>query len=150
MHTYASATVEARELVEELEFVWNQVKDNTNSVRPQVTPSRGQQQREAHTSHDPPDYDGNHDPPLRVLRPMSDQEQSEAAFEEPGDAPQNPRSRLLASLLAAHSPSRSRSRPRLGQDDRGTWEHRVERSLMQMTAEVAALREVVDSNGGIW
>ncbi|KAL1306442.1 hypothetical protein AAFC00_005141 [Neodothiora populina] len=30
MHTYASATPEARELVAELEFVWDQVRDNSN------------------------------------------------------------------------------------------------------------------------
>lgn len=146
MHTYASGTAEARDLVEELQFVWEQVKNNNGSeeggglASQQSTPARPKKTSRV--------YDNSHDPPLRVLRPMSDQDESELDSDDPENAPGQPEDQPSNSLRPpTRSPSRSRSRPRApGQPDNTTWRSRVERALMQMTAEVAALREVVDSN----
>lgn len=41
MHQYASSTPEGRELVAELEFVWNQVKANSNNTSSESSPRGG-------------------------------------------------------------------------------------------------------------
>lgn len=102
MHKYASTTPESRELVDELEFVWDQIKSNSisstnSSPLDQQMPSfsllglpRSQSRRQQRTH---PSYasigtgrtkeDAGGD--LRVLRPVSDGDEA-SEDEEAGDA----------------------------------------------------------------
>ena len=99
MHTYAYGTPEARELVNELEFVWDQVRCNNGT-----TTKEG----------------------LRLLRPVSDRDD--------GDEGQ------LANENEEESPEAEQRRQN---DALSSWQSRVDGALVQMTAEIAALREVV-------
>ncbi|KAL4779111.1 acyl CoA binding protein-domain-containing protein [Aspergillus varians] len=90
MHNYAAQTAEARELVAELEFVWDQVKSNMSSSTPSSPmhstgfPPRPQPQSEygsigAHLAHHP-EYQymassARGDSRLRVLSPVSQPDQ---------------------------------------------------------------------------
>lgn len=155
MHKYATTTPEARELVSELEFVWDQIRSNSGSSAAS-SPSqilRGQSQQITNPSFigvsgrmDDDDGGG-----LRVLRPVSDGDEEGEDLEEDefrearGDAFDNdedvaPETRDLD--------VRNRK-----------WKKRIEKALVKMTTEVAALREQIEAkrigegkrrNGGIW
>ena len=114
MHIYAYGTPEARELVNELEFVWDQVRSNTLTTN---------EERE-----EPRTKEG-----LRLLRPMSDQDENEE--EEDDDDDENNSNEEPKTL----APTRRRK------NMSSSWQSRVDGALVQMTAEIAALREVVEA-----
>lgn len=133
MHQYASTTREARELVAELEFVWDQIK--SNSVSSASSPGRNQNfiPPSQSTMPIPPGIepprarevadsgDGGGD--LRLLRPSVndiDQESEDGPPLAPG---------LVDAQLEAYE-LRNRK-----------WRKRIEQILNRMTAEIASLRE---------
>lgn len=94
MHEYASQTPEARELVSELEFVWDQIKYNASSSASSSPLNAVGVPRHPGSSYDsiggrlaqsPEDYDrlgfrgddSRHDSRLRVLSPVSQPEEEE-------------------------------------------------------------------------
>ena len=151
MHKYASTTSEARELVAELEFVWDQIKSNpasssASSPGQQIGASAASGQllrssyggtgagqsrrREADTGD------------LRVLRPVSDADEEEIE----GDEFEEARSGLTDDEGNDERIERAKEPTSRDLDVRNRkWRRRVEQALMKMTAEVAALREQLEA-----
>ncbi|KAL9043328.1 MAG: hypothetical protein Q9214_003478, partial [Letrouitia sp. 1 TL-2023] len=154
MHKFASSTPEGRELVTELEFVWDQIKSNSASSS-NSSPGRGlgaptdqQQQHQTGGENLRMSYaslgglsigrddvgDGN----LRVLRPVSEDEEEddEEEFEgEEGDRSADPNAPVegINPVMAGRKRDLDvRSRK---------WRKRIEIAMFKMTTEVAALRE---------
>ncbi|EME86094.1 uncharacterized protein MYCFIDRAFT_100229, partial [Pseudocercospora fijiensis CIRAD86] len=138
MHKYASTTPEARELVEELEFVWDQIKSNSqHSSSEHSSPLQTIERRDYMNSGSSGGNGGvssgaaamegsGRNGALKVLAPLSqadEDEQAEEDREEFVDAPRPP----------PPSPADTR------------WRKRIESSLIKMTTEVAALREQLES-----
>ncbi|KAL1591362.1 hypothetical protein SLS60_012061 [Paraconiothyrium brasiliense] len=199
MHKYASPSPDSRELVAELEFVWDQVKSNvpsSSSSSPMQSQTLGSM-----GLHVPPDYQGyasrrsdkgkaravglgnqhNEDDegPLQIKSPMSqseedlEEEEAEAEREEEFvDAPDsqyNPNSEdaavqtnlrpqepipytpskppqqrsFMSRLTPAITPAPTQPPHESAADKK--WRARVEQALVKMTAEVAALREQLES-----
>ncbi|KAI5919005.1 acyl CoA binding protein-domain-containing protein [Camillea tinctor] len=119
MHSYAT-TPDARELVSELEFVWNQIKNNspssTNSSPKgkSLSSSRRFQQPVAGT-----------DGPMKVLSPMSEDDAAAQGYREHPDDEED------------------------GDEDEeyvkkgDKWSRKVERALTRLSVEIAALREQI-------
>ncbi|PSN68164.1 hypothetical protein BS50DRAFT_620553 [Corynespora cassiicola Philippines] len=184
MHKYASPSPDSRELVAELEFVWDQVKSNV----PSSSSSSPLQTLGSLGLHIPPNYpqlgqgrgkarveDGDHEKPLQIRSPMSqseeelEDEEAEIEAEEFVDAPDsqyNPNSEDVAvqADLAPQEPvpytapdakpaPKSKaliprptpSPPQKDSAEEQKWKKRVEQALVKMTAEVAALREQLES-----
>ncbi|KAF2840314.1 hypothetical protein M501DRAFT_991324 [Patellaria atrata CBS 101060] len=171
MHKYASPSPDTRELVAELEFVWDQVKSNvpsSSSSSPLQTigsvPANFRPTPSYSTTVDPPQQrqfrstDRSIEQPLRVLSPLS-QSQEEDDLEDNGeefvDAPDSqyndddsPEDRHLSS--GSESPSAHDNKaqgfvqPATNPEDQ-KWRRRVEQALTKMTTEVAALREQLES-----
>ncbi|KPM34939.1 hypothetical protein AK830_g11641 [Neonectria ditissima] len=127
MHRYAT-TPDARELVDELEFVWNQIKNNSPSSSissPKANRSTAASQRYLEdTASDP-------EGPMKIISPMSEHDEAEL---------QSQRRMDLEDEMDG------------GQDtvQRGSrWQRKVERALTTMSAEVAALREQI-TTGREW
>ena len=180
MHKYASPAPDARELVSELEFVWDQIKSNVPSSSsssplqtlggsitglqnpppyPNLSSSQASLSKPAAMPSPTP---ARSKPPLRVMSPVSQDEGEEddekAEREEFVDAPDS----QYTDPDRLFSPERQRS-PGGEQDDdqqrppgppRTTsrdptanqkWRRRVESALVRMTAEIAALREQLES-----
>ncbi|KAI3320711.1 acyl-CoA binding protein [Xylariaceae sp. AK1471] len=122
MHRYAT-TPDALELVGELEFVWNQIKNNSPSSsnsspkgRASFTEPRRFQQPTSGTEG-----------PMKVLSPMSEDDAAEHQYREKQD-----------------------------DEDEGEyvkkgdrWSRKVERALVRLSAEIAALREQI-TTGREW
>lgn len=183
MHKYAAPTPDARELVSELEFVWDQIKSNTassSSSSPQQTMGNSMQ------LVDPPQYpafsereeDGRRTadregrvasrsqlPPMRVLSPMTSDQEAELDLGEedkeefvdapdsqfndtspsPEETPIRPRQRRDP-VRDALDRQRDRPPPPARRDSADQkWRKRVEGALIKLTAEVAALREQLES-----
>ncbi|KAF2118794.1 acyl CoA binding protein-domain-containing protein [Lophiotrema nucula] len=170
MHKYASPSPDSRELVAELEFVWDQVKSNV----PSSSSSSPLQTLGSLGLHMPPPYPGlgssgasrnfkpspdADDGPLQVRSPMSQSEEEleEEQGEEFVDAPDsqyNPDSHGADAGVQADlqppSPSKalvkpSPAPPLADSPTEQKWRKRVEHALVKMTAEVAALREQLES-----
>lgn len=164
MHKYATTTPEARELVAELEFVWDQIK--SNSVSPSSTPPGHLGKRSSNAGMDQSYINPNQRVSgeesttaagLRVLRPVSDGDEDDdedAEFEDAvrhpptGEEDEDDDAIAVAGTNQIRDPDlRSRK-----------WRRRIERTLVKMTAEIAALREVVDAprtgdsrrQNGVW
>lgn len=147
MHKYATTTPEARELVAELEFVWDQIKSNTASS-PSSSP--GQLAR-SHQQMMQPSYaslgqsgkgrDEGGGAGLRVLRPVSDggaEEEEEEEGEEYEEARNVPFDEDEGAVAGASQGRDLDVRNR-------KWRKRVEQALVKMTTEVAALREQLEA-----
>ncbi|KAK0386476.1 hypothetical protein NLU13_6311 [Sarocladium strictum] len=121
MHRYAT-TPDAEELVSELEFVWNQIRNNSPSSSassPQNSPpSRRFRQPVAGT-----------DGPMKVLSPMSEQDEAELRSHRQMDLQDDDEEEDDASSIR--------------------WQRKVERAITSLSAEVAALREQI-SSGREW
>jgi len=134
MHAYASTTPEARELVAELEFVWDQIKSNPASASSASSPDqRAQGSYNSRASQRPEEGQ------LRILHPLSEPG-NEASPEDGGEDDQE-------FAEARSSPSPSDAEAPLGRDyDIRTrkWRRRIEAALVKLTAEVAALREQLE------
>ncbi|KAL8717915.1 MAG: hypothetical protein Q9225_004893 [Loekoesia sp. 1 TL-2023] len=154
MHAYASSTAEARELVAELEFVWDQIKANSNVSSSESSPrgpversklgmsyaSLGGERRRVRRE----DEGGGGG--LRVLRPVSDGDEEEEdgyvdneedleMMDEDGERYPDP----TADPAAGGNKSRDldiRNRK---------WRKRIETALFKMSTEVAALREQIEA-----
>jgi hypothetical protein len=115
MHRYAGNSG----LVEELEFVWNQIKNNS------PTSSNSSPRRSGNAFSQPRQFtkpQSGNDGPLRVLSPMSQDDEAEILSEK-------------NIQREDHSEAR--------------WRRKVEAAMVKMTAEMAALREQI-SSGREW
>ncbi|KAK7417134.1 Autophagy protein 37 [Neonectria punicea] len=127
MHRYAT-TPDARELVGELEFVWNQIKNNSPSSSissPKANRSTAASQR--YLEDTPSDPEG----PMKVISPMSEHDEAELQSQRQMD--------LEDEQDTGQDPIQRGSR----------WQRKVERALTTMSAEVAALREQI-TTGREW
>ncbi|CAG8980616.1 hypothetical protein HYALB_00013158, partial [Hymenoscyphus albidus] len=125
MHKYASATADARELVAELEFVWDQIKNNTVSSSGSSPGNRVPFYSSQPRRFTQP-QSGN-DGPMRILSPMSENDELE-----------------LRSERRSGYGEQYEDEDEDDEDDSKTpksWRKTVEQALVKMTAEIAALRE---------
>ncbi|KAI9774883.1 MAG: hypothetical protein M1840_000099 [Geoglossum simile] len=146
MHKYASATPDARELVSELEFIWDQIKSNIPSssasspIQPHSVPPQN-----------PPTYQsisGDREPRMNILSPTS-----EAPGGEEDDHEEDEFDDALSDVDGKEIDERPdgglKSSPPLqrpGEMPRNhKWRRRVEQALAKVTAEVAALREQIET-----
>ncbi|KAF2770812.1 hypothetical protein EJ03DRAFT_350100 [Teratosphaeria nubilosa] len=171
MHEYASGTDEARELVEELEFVWDQVKSNSqhNSSGSEISGGSPLQlmERSGYLSSGngnggiassaaalegprrTPVSDGR-DGRMRVLSPVSqaDEDEQRDLDDEGEEFVDAPISQIDVDDHGAHDPHGSSHpilpRPQVAPTD-AKWRKRIESSLIKLTTEVAALREQLES-----
>ncbi|KAL0470731.1 acyl CoA binding domain-containing protein [Neurospora intermedia] len=158
MHRYANNTPNALELVAELEFVWNQVKSNSPSEQSLAGGGLQQQQQQ----HQPYNNGGNGgsygygsvgpygqspgagvrrfqhplsgtEGGLRVLSPMSEEDESERRMREEAE-----QELFGADELPGEYAKRNDKRTK-----------RMERAIVRLSAEIAALREQI-SSGREW
>jgi hypothetical protein len=169
MKEYASPSPDSRELVAELEFVWDQVKSNVPSSS-SSSPLQALGSMGLHMAPPPPypQYASSRrrdtdDGPLQIRSPMSQSEEDELEEEEQAeefvDAPDsqyNPNTEgedvAVHADLTRQPPvpipkEVTRASPSPPKDDPADqkWKKRVEQALVKMTAEVAALREQLES-----
>jgi hypothetical protein len=150
MHKYASPTPEARELVSELEFVWDQIKSNPSSSSSSSPLQSAHPQLHAQPSYasiggsrtdiPPRPSAGNNPSRLRVLSPVSQRDEEEMQRQRDEDE------------AGEFGDTRDRD-PDTGMDNEirnRKWRRRVEQALTKLTAEIAALREQMESNRSIY
>ncbi|CZR53741.1 related to endozepine [Phialocephala subalpina] len=133
MHKYASTTADARALVDELEFVWDQIKNNSASSS---NSSPGRHHIPSYASQQPPrqftaPLSGN-DGPMRVLSPMSQDDEAEIASE-----------RQLGAYDEYDDDEYDDNGDGKKEKKTKRWRRTVEQALVKMTAEIAALREQI-------
>ncbi|KAI1125705.1 acyl-CoA binding protein [Nemania abortiva] len=122
MHRYAN-TPDAVELVAELEFVWNQIKNNSPS-------SSNSSPKDRSSFADPRRFQqplSGTDGPMKVLSPMSEDDAAEHQYRD------------------KEEDEEGAGYPKEG--DR--WSRKVERALVRLSAEIAALREQI-TTGREW
>ena len=136
MHEHASDTTESRELISELQFVWEQVKSNSlpssSSSRHRifgVRDSQAQDIRHSYATFPGQTTGGGGSSGLKLLRPMSERDIGEEGDSENIDS----------------EPQASRERVRISHVRDRRWRKRIEQTLIRMTAEIAALREQVET-----
>ena len=134
MHLYASSTAEARELVQELEFVWEQVRASSEVGSGEM--DGGGREESGRNGEGEGEGEG-----LRLVGPVS-----EEGEEEEGER----------YLTAEDGEDGEREEgvgvPRRERDwevRNRKWRRRMEAALVRLAAEVAALREVVEEGGGV-
>ena len=115
------------ELVSELEFVWTQVKNNTPSLSSspsKSSPSKSTAGRKVEQSSEGP---------MKILSPMSELDEAERESR-----------RQIGDMLDEAEEAE-------GADEPGSrrWSRKVERALMKVSTEVAALREQI-TTGREW
>ena len=166
MHKYASSTPEARELVAELEFVWDQVKSHAKSSN-SSSPKRpyGFSQSISQSPHQNPSrlissnskgesgWDAETESNLLAVRLVgySDEGSNRIGDEhDQGGGQQSP-------LEPTHSTLPFVSSDPLHPDSHNIdeyelrnrkWRSRIEQALVKMTAEIAALRESLETSKG--
>lgn len=161
MHKYASTTPEARELVEELEFVWDQIKNNSqHSSSEHSSPLQIIERRDYMHSGSSGNNGGisssaaalDKGKGLRVLSPVSqaDEDEAEEEREEFVDAPISQIDE--ADLQDPSEPpgdgtsaDQFISRPLQPSPVDSRWRKRIESSLIKLATEVAALREQLET-----
>ncbi|KAL8773953.1 MAG: hypothetical protein Q9209_001383 [Squamulea sp. 1 TL-2023] len=167
MHEYASSTPEARELVAELEFVWDQIKNNSNNTSTDSSPRGGAGEASkmgmsyasvSGSRRQLMEVEGGGGE-LRMLRPVSegdddvydDDDEEDDGARGGGDSYQDP--------MDLSSPAIGGGRSRVFDIRNRKWRKRIEHALFKMTTEVAALREQIESkqpggthekSGGAW
>ena len=158
MHKYATTTPEARELVSELEFVWDQIKSNppssTESSPGHVSRIQNQQFLKANYASiglRSSGQENNGD--LRVLRPVSDADEEDDSHDEiEREAQKDTYDEEGVPVTGLSS---------AGQDPNvynRKWRKRMERALVTLSTEIAALREQIEARriregekrNGIW
>ena len=164
MHKYATTTPEARELVAELEFVWDQIKSNSvssSSSSPGQLGKRdsnaGMDQSHINTSQQVGAEEFTTASGLRVLRPVSDGDEEDDEDAELEDAARHPTAGEEDEDEEAAAVAGTNQTRDLDLRNK-KWRRRIERTLVKMTAEIAALREVVDAarlgdsrrRNGVW
>ncbi|KAK3072362.1 hypothetical protein LTR53_006940 [Teratosphaeriaceae sp. CCFEE 6253] len=172
MHEYASGTDEARDLVEELEFVWDQVKNNSQHSGDSERSSPLQNlERSGYISSsgnggggisssaaamEGPSARGSRrgGGELRVLSPVSQAEEEEADMEEQEefvdarvslvDAGDLGEPEAIAGEGAQDASYAVVPRPQPVPPGDARWRKRIESSLIKLTTEIAALREQLE------
>ena len=114
---------DASELVSELEFVWNQIKNHS----PASSDSSPKAQRSSSRRFKPPT--SGSDGPMKILSPMSEHDEAEMQSQRLLDEEDD------AADAAETGSGKSSTR----------WQRKVERAMTKMSAEVAALREQITS-----
>ncbi|KFY85466.1 hypothetical protein V500_08399 [Pseudogymnoascus sp. VKM F-4518 (FW-2643)] len=123
MHRYASTTSDSRELVAELEFVWDQIKHNSASSSNSSPPRGGSGRRFTAPM-------SGSEGPMKVLSPMSQDDEADREHVR----------RLVEGEDGSDEEVQDADKAK------GTpWRTKVESTLVKMTAEVAALREQIAS-----
>ncbi|KAI4096120.1 MAG: hypothetical protein LQ344_001183 [Seirophora lacunosa] len=143
MHRFASSTPEARELVAELEFVWDQIKANSNVTSSGSSPRGELMRTEEATGMGYAGLGGSRRKMredigrgeaerigLRVLRPVSDGDEGE--YEDDDDEKDEIGFGGGAELKDLDIRNRK-------------WRKRIENALIKTSTEVAALREQMES-----
>ncbi|KAI0161241.1 acyl CoA binding family protein [Xylariaceae sp. FL1272] len=125
MHRYAT-TPDALELVGELEFVWNQIKNNSPSSS-NSSPKR--QKSIAEPRHFEQPKNGT-EGPMKVLSPMSEDDAAEQFRDEANDEEDD---------VGVGVPEGEYVKKG------GRWSRKVEQALVRLSAEIAALREQITS-----
>ncbi|OJD31503.1 acyl binding protein [Diplodia corticola] len=150
MHKYASPSPDARELVAELEFVWDQVKSNvpsSSSSSPHGMPSYPGlgSSGELH-EYPPPQIQASQ---MRILTPAGVGDAGEETggendeFVDAQDSGSQHGGARENEDAQRHLRERPPAPARSASDKQ--WRRRVEQALVKMTAEVAALREQLES-----
>ena len=146
MHKYATTTTEARELVADLVFVWDQIKSNSpsssSSSPGKIVSRRRRQILPSYAGPSGPSgiqvSDENSGEELRMLRPVSDADEED----DEGEVFEETRGGSFddgEAVRAAAGQSRDldiRNRK---------WRKKIERALGKITTEIAALREQVEA-----
>lgn len=161
MHKYASPSPDARELVAELEFVWDQVKSNVPSSS---SSSPLQTLNGAQGGNGPPSYPAlgaseaaafsrpnlPADAPMRMLSPPSqnmEEDPDDTGVEEFVDA-KDSQIAIQHDIINGEEDKDRPDPPRRSSSanpHNEKWRRRVESALVKLTAEVAALREQLES-----
>lgn len=178
MHAYASATPEARELVQELEFVWDQVRNNSNpsgSDRSSPLQIHGSYPgiASAVAGGEELGSSSGQKEALRVLSPVSQAEEEERdefvdapaysqyegeeGGEEEEEEEEEGRQTGREEQARDYADSAAQDRPPLPErplprrvvSGDNSWRKRIEVALIKTTAEVAALREQLESRSYI-
>ena len=171
MKEYASGTVESRELVSELEFVWNQIKeqqnsDSSGSLRESPRLERGsepamigQNLNESFESGKRQTRLKRTDSGLRVLSPVSQRDEGSIVNAEDDEDDEDEQLDTAPSSPLANRGQRQRDgserqrrqqnqaqeRPELGVD-LTVWQRNLEAHLLALKTEIAALREQLSAN----
>ncbi|KKA30098.1 hypothetical protein TD95_003052 [Thielaviopsis punctulata] len=134
LNRYATTT-SGKELVSELEFVWDQVKNNAPSLSDTAPFVDSQQLLPIEADDEAVAADSSEPMPLKVLRPMSEVDEAErqserrlihdAEFDDDDDPDNNDQDD--ASVIS------------------GRWARRVEKALVKLSTEVVALREQIST-----
>lgn len=164
MHKYASTTPESRELVAELEFVWDQIKSNytssalSSSSIPQrhtfaLPIAQSQRQQQQQKEHRPSIHNssagievrrriediGGRGEELQILSPTGlDHCPSSEDEEEPF------RSVMRHQSIELDDPTTVSQNLPASDPRTRKWRLRIEQTLVKMTTEIAALRESLD------
>lgn len=112
---------DAQELVAELEFVWNQIKNNSPSTSESSPKTQRQFQRPVSGT----------DGPMKVLSPMSEDDAAEQEFREHQQQEENDEEEDGGEEYVKKG---------------GKWSKKVERALVRLSAEIAALREQITTS----
>ncbi|KAK4580420.1 hypothetical protein LTR86_000623 [Recurvomyces mirabilis] len=167
MHEYASGTDEARQLVEELEFVWDQIKNNSQSSGDSERSSPLQAlERSGYISSSGNGGansavaalegrgvdDSGRQGRLRILSPVSQADEEEEAMEEQEEFVDARVSQVDGGDLGGLTdPGGDDVRTGTGSyaviaaPDVTRWRKRIESSLIKLTTEIAALREQLET-----
>lgn len=174
MHRYASQTSEARELVSELEFVWDQIKSNPSSsssssplqaIKIPIASDYRLQSRygsiedrmgQSNHIHNNDDNMGGNTTSvsrLRVLSPVSQSEENDLENSEfNDDSEENFQEARDPDDVEAEQDgdvsneySRQKRRRATRDEPDQKWRQRVEQALTKLTAETAAVREQLES-----
>jgi len=136
MHAYASTTPEARDLVAELEFVWDQIKSDPASTSSASSPDqKALVGYEGRASQRPEDGE------LKLLRPASEPDEAEDGEDEEEEED------IAEARASPYDAEGTLFAPRSSDYDirNRKWRRRIEAALVKMTAEVAALREQMEA-----
>ncbi|RKF55958.1 putative acyl binding family protein [Golovinomyces cichoracearum] len=132
MHKYANTTHDARALVDELEFVWDQIKHNivsSNASSPVIDTTLNERfEYRSSANHDPHLHQS--EGPMRLLSPKSQDDEIERDCE------------LRQALIDGDEALVEGSSERKG-FELVKWRKSVEQTLVKLTTEVAALREQI-------
>lgn len=168
MRLYASTTPEARELVEELEFVWDQIKNNSqHSSSEHSSPLQTIERRDyMHSGHSikglkmlAPQSEVDEDERGMLAQGNGEEEEAEDGEEEVEEFVDAPVSQIDDADLHHHAASesagdaessphnrfRARAPPPTSSASDNRWRKRIESSLIKLTTEVAALREQLET-----
>lgn len=128
--TLTQSPRDAEELVSELEFVWNQIKNNSPSSS--LSSPRANRSAGASQPYEDAAQASDAEGPMKEIRPMSEYDEAELRSQKQLE-------------LEDDDIDGTQNHDRVG----GRWQRKVERALTTMSAEVAALREQI-TTGREW